>query len=71
MGHCKMISKYTKVIYSLCEKSKIRHEVIRNRGMATAVKSKQRDSKWRVGNILGQITLREKCSNIYIHKVQR
>lgn len=57
MGYCKAISKYTEANYSLWEKSKIRHEVICNRGMATAVKTKQQDSKRRVGNILGQMTL--------------
>ena len=57
MGYCKMILTHTEASYSLWEKSKIRHEVIRNRGMATAVKTKQQDSKWRVGNILGQMTL--------------
>lgn len=57
MGYCKVISKYTEASYSLWEKSKIRHEVICNRGMATAVKTEQQDSKWRVGHILGQMTL--------------
>lgn len=57
MGYCKMILTHTEASYSLWEKSKIRHEVIRNRGMATAVKTKQQDSKWRVGNILRQMTL--------------
>ena len=57
MGYCKVISKYTEASYPLWEKSKIRHEVICNRGMATAVKTEEQDSKWRVGHILGQMTL--------------
>lgn len=56
----------TEANYSLWEKSKIRHEVICNRGMATAVKTKQQDSKRRVGNILDKWPLEKMFKYIHI-----
>lgn len=50
-----MISKETEAIYSLWHNSKRRYEMKCSRGMAVAVKTKQQDSEWRVGDILGQI----------------
>ena len=47
----------TEAIYSLWKNSKRRRKVKCSRGVAVAVKTKQGDSEWRVGRVLGQMTL--------------
>lgn len=55
--------KETEAIYSLWENSKRRRKVKCRREMAVVAQTKQWDSEWRVGRVLGQMTLERKMFN--------